>query len=135
MNFLPLYKSSTEISFLRFGANTKILHFIGVVKPWLQNFDSQSQRVQTPAGYQHLTGFLQDWWNIFCESVHPNLDTTMVSSLTLTQPLLDPAQSTVCQCGLNVVLFFEETNIFLRLITQNFYFASLHPLEKSVHKI
>lgn len=30
-----------------------------------------------PGGYQHLTTFLQYWWDIFCEDVHSRLSTEM----------------------------------------------------------
>lgn len=56
----------------------KILHFIGTVKPWLQNFDPQTKNVGVPQGYAHLKEFLQLWWNIFCSDVHPRLSAAMV---------------------------------------------------------
>ncbi|XP_065084601.1 mucin-2 isoform X9 [Ochlerotatus camptorhynchus] len=68
-SYLPAFK--------QFGQNTKILHFIGTAKPWLQNFNSESRQVHIPGGYQHLANFLQYWWDIFCEDVHSRLSADM----------------------------------------------------------
>ncbi|XP_055535966.1 mucin-2 isoform X8 [Wyeomyia smithii] len=68
-SYLPAFK--------QFGQNTKILHFIGTAKPWLQNFNSETRKVYVPGGYQHLANFLQFWWDIFCEDVHSRLSTEM----------------------------------------------------------
>ncbi|XP_062552797.1 probable serine/threonine-protein kinase kinX isoform X3 [Armigeres subalbatus] len=68
-SYLPAFK--------QFGQNTKILHFIGTAKPWLQNFDSESRKVYIPGGYQHLANFLQYWWDVFCEDVHSRLSADM----------------------------------------------------------
>lgn len=67
------------ISFVRFGKNVKILHFIGQLKPWHVNFDSTTKQIFTPQGYEHLQEFLQLWWNIFCNQIHPQLSADMVS--------------------------------------------------------
>ena len=48
------------------------------MKPWIQNFDSESKQVNVPGGYNHLAKFLQFWWDIFCEDVHPRLSSDMV---------------------------------------------------------
>ncbi|XP_039446043.1 glycogenin-1 isoform X9 [Culex pipiens pallens] len=68
-SYLPAFK--------QFGQNTKILHFIGTAKPWLQNFNSETRKVYIPGGYQHLANFLQFWWDIFCEDVHSRLSADM----------------------------------------------------------
>ncbi|XP_053684116.1 transcription factor SPT20 homolog isoform X2 [Sabethes cyaneus] len=68
-SYLPAFK--------QFGQNTKILHFIGTAKPWLQNFNSETRKVYVPGGYQHLANFLQYWWDIFCEDVHSRLSSEM----------------------------------------------------------
>ncbi|XP_055602103.1 G-box-binding factor-like isoform X2 [Uranotaenia lowii] len=78
-----IYNTSTVASysylpaFKQFGQNTKILHFIGTAKPWLQNFNSETRKVYVPHGYQHLTNFLQFWWDVFCEDVHSRLSSDM----------------------------------------------------------
>ncbi|XP_058466011.1 mucin-2 isoform X6 [Malaya genurostris] len=68
-SYLPAFK--------QFGQNTKILHFIGTVKPWLQNFNSETRRVHVPGDYHHLASFLQYWWDIFCEDIHSRLSSEM----------------------------------------------------------
>uniref|UniRef100_A0A1Q3FV86 glycogenin glucosyltransferase n=1 Tax=Culex tarsalis TaxID=7177 RepID=A0A1Q3FV86_CULTA len=68
-SYLPAFK--------QFGQSTKILHFIGTAKPWLQNFNSETRKVYIPGGYQHLANFLQFWWDIFCEDVHSRLSADM----------------------------------------------------------
>ncbi|XP_049289629.1 uncharacterized protein LOC125767266 isoform X3 [Anopheles funestus] len=73
-SYLPAFK--------QFGQNTKILHFIGAVKPWLQNFNSETRKVYVPSEYQHLANFLQYWWDIFAEDVHSRLSPDMQRALT-----------------------------------------------------
>ncbi|XP_058054798.1 uncharacterized protein LOC131206305 isoform X2 [Anopheles bellator] len=68
-SYLPAFK--------HFGQNTKILHFIGVSKPWLQNFNSETRKVYVPSDCHHLANFLQYWWDIFCEDVHSRLSSDM----------------------------------------------------------
>uniref|UniRef100_A0A2M4CGH9 glycogenin glucosyltransferase n=1 Tax=Anopheles darlingi TaxID=43151 RepID=A0A2M4CGH9_ANODA len=68
-SYLPAFK--------QFGHNTKILHFIGVSKPWLQNFNSETRKVYVPSECYHLANFLQYWWDIFCEDVHSRLSPDM----------------------------------------------------------
>ncbi|XP_035911823.1 serine/threonine-protein kinase par-1 isoform X5 [Anopheles stephensi] len=68
-SYLPAFK--------QFGQNTKILHFIGAVKPWLQKFNSETRKVYVPSEYQHLANFLQYWWDIFAEDVHSRLSPDM----------------------------------------------------------
>lgn len=63
----------------RFGDDVRIIHFIGITKPWLQYFDTLTSTVQPPSGATHLQPLLQLWWNIFCERVHPQLSPSMVS--------------------------------------------------------
>ncbi|XP_053664094.1 AF4/FMR2 family member lilli, partial [Anopheles marshallii] len=72
-SYLPAFK--------QFGQNTKILHFIGTVKPWLQNFNSETRKVYVPSEYQHLANFLQYWWDIFAEDVHSRLSPDMQRAL------------------------------------------------------
>lgn len=64
----------------RFGDNVKILHFIGQLKPWVINFDPVAKKPNPPQEYKHLTEYLDTWWGLFCNEVHPQLVTDMVSS-------------------------------------------------------
>ncbi|CAG4965643.1 unnamed protein product [Colias eurytheme] len=57
-----------------YGQNLKIIHFIGPAKPWLQNYNFESQSVDAP---EHLKGFLQLWWDLFTSQVHTQLDVSM----------------------------------------------------------
>ncbi|XP_049289634.1 nucleolar protein dao-5 isoform X7 [Anopheles funestus] len=74
-SYLPAFK--------QFGQNTKILHFIGAVKPWLQNFNSETRKVYVPSEYQHLANFLQYWWDIFAEDVHSRLSPDMSEHISI----------------------------------------------------
>uniref|UniRef100_A0A182TF17 glycogenin glucosyltransferase n=1 Tax=Anopheles melas TaxID=34690 RepID=A0A182TF17_9DIPT len=86
-SYLPAFKQ-----FVPFGQNTKILHFIGVAKPWLQNFNSETRKVYVPSECQHLANFLQYWWDIFAEDVHSRLSPDMsglagaLANVTLGEP-------------------------------------------------
>ncbi|XP_026672348.1 myb-like protein D isoform X3 [Ceratina calcarata] len=71
-SYLPAFK--------QFGDDVRIIHFIGITKPWLQYFDTLTGIVQPPPGSTHLQPLLQLWWNIFCESVHSQLSPVMATS-------------------------------------------------------
>ncbi|XP_018352411.1 PREDICTED: titin isoform X2 [Trachymyrmex septentrionalis] len=68
-SYLPAFK--------QFGDDVRIIHFIGITKPWLQYFDTLTGTVQPPPGSTHLQPLLQLWWNIFCERVHSQLSSSM----------------------------------------------------------
>ncbi|XP_053676904.1 glycogenin-1 [Anopheles nili] len=81
---LPFIYNTTSVAtysylpaFKQFGQNTKIFHFIGIAKPWLQNFNSETRKVYVPSEWQHLANFLQYWWDIFAEDVHARLSPEM----------------------------------------------------------
>ncbi|XP_063838381.1 glycogenin-2-like isoform X5 [Ostrinia nubilalis] len=57
-----------------YGQDLKIIHFIGIAKPWLQQFNWESRTVDAP---DHLKGLLQLWWDLFVGQVHSQLDVTM----------------------------------------------------------
>ncbi|XP_031630609.1 glycogenin-1-like isoform X5 [Contarinia nasturtii] len=71
-SYLPAFK--------QFGENVKILHFIGQLKPWVINFDPVAKKPNPPQEYKHLTDYLDLWWNIFCQDVHPKLVPDMNSN-------------------------------------------------------
>lgn len=83
-SYLPAFK--------QFGDDVRIIHFIGITKPWLQYFDTLTGIVQPPVGSAHLQPLLQLWWNIFCEKVHPQLSPIMaglagaLAQMTLGEP-------------------------------------------------
>jgi len=68
-SYLPAFKE--------FGENVKILHFIGQLKPWLINFDPVAKKPNPPQEYKHLTNYLDFWWGIFVNQIHPQLATDM----------------------------------------------------------
>nr|XP_034184517.1 uncharacterized protein LOC117606308 isoform X1 [Osmia lignaria] len=70
-SYLPAFK--------QFGDDVRIIHFIGITKPWLQYFDTLTGIVQPPVDSVHLQPLLQLWWNIFCEKVHPQLSSVMAT--------------------------------------------------------
>jgi glycogenin len=70
-SYLPAFK--------HFSKNVKIIHFIGETKPWSQQLNTLTKQVQAPSGFSHLQDFLQTWWNLFCDKVHPELSDQMVS--------------------------------------------------------
>lgn len=67
--------------YLRFGKGVKIMHFIGNAKPWLQPFNSETRTVSSDSTCSHLINFLQYWWDLFFESVHPQLSPEMVRKI------------------------------------------------------
>ncbi|XP_031842223.1 glycogenin 1 isoform X2 [Nomia melanderi] len=71
-SYLPAFK--------QFGDDVRIIHFIGITKPWLQYFDTLTGIVQPPMEATHLQPLLQLWWNIFCENVHSQLSPVMATS-------------------------------------------------------
>ncbi|XP_033334373.2 glycogenin 1 isoform X1 [Megalopta genalis] len=71
-SYLPAFK--------QFGDDVRIIHFIGITKPWLQYFDTLTGIVQPPMEATHLQPLLQLWWNIFCDKVHPHLSPVMATS-------------------------------------------------------
>ncbi|XP_012249753.1 uncharacterized protein LOC100747793 isoform X2 [Bombus impatiens] len=83
-SYLPAFK--------QFGHDVRIIHFIGITKPWLQYFDTLTGIVQPPVDSSHLQPLLQLWWNIFCEKVHPQLSPIMaglagaLAQMTLGEP-------------------------------------------------
>ncbi|XP_023930454.1 glycogenin-1 isoform X2 [Lingula anatina] len=65
----------------QFGANIKVVHFIGPVKPWMHKYNTATGEVIPEPGTGHHGTFLQQWWNIFMELVQPKMDPTYLSGL------------------------------------------------------
>lgn len=59
-------------AFKRFGADVKIVHFLGNTKPW--HHTSSSSAAFSPA----LGNFLQSWWHIFNSQVRGSLEPGLV---------------------------------------------------------
>jgi len=67
--------------FARFGQKTKIVHFIGSVKPWQAVFNMETWHVESSGDTsEHRTELLQKWWCIFMQHVKPSLTVASVRS-------------------------------------------------------
>lgn len=64
---------SYQPAFRRFGKDVKIVHFLGPIKPWMQDFNVVTGRVEPDDLTQHSQEHLQMWWNIFTKHVQPGL--------------------------------------------------------------
>jgi glycogenin glucosyltransferase len=72
--------SSTFYSYLpafkQYGKNTKVLHFIGPVKPWHTSYNVSTGHVQVQGDAGNYTVLLKLWWNVFMDKVRPQLEDT-----------------------------------------------------------
>ncbi|KAK1343705.1 hypothetical protein QTO34_014258 [Cnephaeus nilssonii] len=66
-SYLPAFKA--------FGANAKVVHFLGRIKPWNYTYDPKTKSVKTESHDPTMTHpeFLSLWWDIFTTSVSPLL--------------------------------------------------------------
>ncbi|CAI9572392.1 unnamed protein product [Staurois parvus] len=66
-SYLPAFKA--------FGANAKVVHFLGKVKPWNYTYDSKTKTVKGDAHDQTLIHpeFLQLWWDMYTSRILPLL--------------------------------------------------------------
>lgn len=63
--YLPAYKF--------YGGDVRIIHFIGMSKPWHVQFDKEGK--PQSGGYdKNVSEHLQAWWTIFSSEVKPDLD-------------------------------------------------------------
>lgn len=73
-SYPPAYK--------KFGNNVKVVHFLGVVKPWMYTYNTTTQRVQQPHGSQtQQLEHIQKWWDIYMEKVQRNFDPVLVDKM------------------------------------------------------
>lgn len=59
---------------LRYGANAKVVHFLGQMKPWSYTYDPKQKRVR--GDVQEATShpsFLLEWWILYSSEVVPML--------------------------------------------------------------
>ncbi|XP_077987704.1 glycogenin-1-like isoform X2 [Glandiceps talaboti] len=70
-------------AFVRFGDDVKVVHFIGIVKPWQYTFDTSSGHVisHEATTSQHELSFVQAWWDIFIAKVKPALESLQAQDL------------------------------------------------------
>ncbi|XP_056420813.1 glycogenin-1 isoform X2 [Hyla sarda] len=66
-SYLPAFKA--------FGADAKVVHFLGKVKPWNYTYDGKTRTVKGDAHDQILTHpeFLNLWWDIYTSRILPLL--------------------------------------------------------------
>lgn len=66
-SYLPAFKA--------FGANAKVVHFLGKVKPWNYTYDSKTRTVKGDAHDQTLIHpeFLNLWWEMYTSRILPLL--------------------------------------------------------------
>lgn len=59
----------------RFGANAKVVHFLGRIKPWNYTYSHETKSVQCECQDPTVSHpeFLNLWWDIFTTSVLPLL--------------------------------------------------------------
>jgi len=69
--YLPAYK--------HYGADVKIIHFIGCTKPWHVNFDTAGTPMTRPQ--DGIQDHLRMWWEIFTSDVKPKLTGMNVQKL------------------------------------------------------
>lgn len=84
-SYIPAYR--------RFGANVKIVHFLGSLKPWLYGFDPKSGTVQHPSSSQTAQQIehVQAWWNVFVQDVQSRLSPDCAGlAATLSQLTIAP---------------------------------------------
>ncbi|XP_006813254.1 glycogenin-1-like [Saccoglossus kowalevskii] len=63
-------------AFVRYGDQVKVVHFIGIAKPWQFTYDTSSGMVlphESMSSHHELT-FIQAWWDIFVARVKPKLE-------------------------------------------------------------
>uniref|UniRef100_A0ABI7YE94 glycogenin glucosyltransferase n=1 Tax=Felis catus TaxID=9685 RepID=A0ABI7YE94_FELCA len=66
-SYLPAFKA--------FGANAKVVHFLGRIKPWNYTYDPKTKSVKSESHDPTMTHpeFLNLWWDIFTTNVLPLL--------------------------------------------------------------
>lgn len=70
-------------AFRRFERDIKVLHFLGAVKPWNLNYDTNTGRLLfIPKAYQHVAGYLTKWWQLFAKDVIPVVPQEVVKAST-----------------------------------------------------
>jgi len=70
---------SYTAAFKRFGHKSKIIHFLGGIKPWEYGYNPETKDITQPPGTRptQLKEHLELWWNIFLEYVYPHLNKEM----------------------------------------------------------
>ncbi|KAK7118035.1 hypothetical protein R3I94_021771 [Phoxinus phoxinus] len=60
-------------AFKQYGANAKVVHFLGQMKPWSYTYDPRQRRVRGDVTAAAHPGFLLEWWMLYSGEVVPML--------------------------------------------------------------
>ncbi|XP_066539169.1 glycogenin-1b isoform X2 [Hoplias malabaricus] len=61
-------------AFKQYGANAKVVHFLGKTKPWNYTYDPKQKLVRGDLQEASMhSGFLLEWWSLYCSCVVPML--------------------------------------------------------------
>ncbi|XP_026056640.1 glycogenin-1b isoform X1 [Carassius auratus] len=60
-------------AFKQYGANAKVVHFLGQTKPWSYTYNLTQRRVRGDAQASSQPGFLLQWWALYSAEVLPAL--------------------------------------------------------------
>ena len=72
--------------FQRFGANVKIVHFIGAKKPWQYTINLETGKVIHDHGIISVTSserFVQQWWDIYNEIAAHRITVSHVTFISI----------------------------------------------------
>uniref|UniRef100_A0A7M4EG99 glycogenin glucosyltransferase n=1 Tax=Crocodylus porosus TaxID=8502 RepID=A0A7M4EG99_CROPO len=88
-SYLPAFKV--------FGANTKVVHFLGSIKPWNYTYDSKTKSIRGDAHDPTMVHpeFLNIWWDIYITNVLPLLEQHGVVKETTTGVHMDEVTEAV----------------------------------------
>ncbi|XP_040830700.1 glycogenin-1 isoform X1 [Ochotona curzoniae] len=94
-SYLPAFKA--------FGANAKVVHFLGQTKPWNYTYNSKTKSVQSEAYDPTMAHpeFLNLWWDTFTTNVVPLLQQfgLVKDTCTYQNVLSDLAYTLAFSCG------------------------------------
>ncbi|KAJ8030516.1 Glycogenin-1 [Holothuria leucospilota] len=67
-SYLPAYR--------QFGQDVRIVHFIGLAKPWLYTYNVRTGYLSAPEGKGsgHDEEFVRQWWSIFTTHIKPRIE-------------------------------------------------------------
>ncbi|XP_071838927.1 glycogenin-1-like isoform X2 [Apostichopus japonicus] len=67
-SYLPAYR--------QFGNDVRIVHFIGMAKPWLYSYNVNTGHLQPPEGIgsQHDEELIKRWWSVFTSQIKPRIE-------------------------------------------------------------
>ncbi|NWT42220.1 GLYG protein, partial [Chroicocephalus maculipennis] len=87
----------------KFGANTKVVHFLGSIKPWNYTYDSKTKSIKGNMDDPKIVHpeFLNMWWDIYTADVLPLLEQHGIvkESITGVSMLSGLAYTLAFSCG------------------------------------